>query len=60
MNYSIFCELNNLLIYENTVLKNIFISRNVNNLKSNCKPLKIQILSPYHVLNMMNNICQDV
>lgn len=38
--HSIFCELNNLLIYENTVLKNIFISGNVNNLKSNCKPTK--------------------
>jgi len=38
--YSIFCELNNLLIYENTVLKKIFISGNVNNLKSNCKPSK--------------------
>ena len=34
--YSVFCEVNNILIFENTILKNIHKSGNIFNYKSDC------------------------
>ena len=35
--YSVFCEVNNILMFENTILKNIHKSGNIFNYKSDCK-----------------------
>ena len=38
--YSSFCEVNNFLIYENEILKKAFPSGNINNLYSDCEPVR--------------------
>ena len=35
--YSLICPINNFLIYENVLLKSVFKSGNINNIKANCK-----------------------
>ena len=39
--YSPFCEINNYIIYENDLLKFLFKSGNINNLKSDCDEKKL-------------------
>ena len=41
--YSPFCAINNFLIYENALLKSVFKSGNINNLKSDCSEKKLGI-----------------
>ncbi len=62
--HSIFCNINNYLIYENEILKKIFPSGNINNIISNCKPVKISSAGDsarvkYDEANLKNCVNED-